>query len=80
MIQILSIYFTNYFQYPDIYQREDRGRKEDELDYIYQDPEIKEVRISLEEIVEFGVPSQVQTSLGEFTNLTFLPLPGLVHE
>ena len=36
------------------------------------------VQISLDEIVEFGEPSQIQTSLGDLTNLTFLPLPGTV--
>ena len=49
------------------------------MDYIYQDPDTEEmVQISLDEIVEFGEPSQIQTSLGDLTNLTFLPLPGTV--
>ena len=49
------------------------------MDYIYQDPDTEEmVQISLDDIVEFGEPSQIQTSLGDLTNLTFLPLPGTV--
>ena len=49
------------------------------MDFIYQDPDTEEmVQISLDEIVEFGEPSQIQTSLGDLTNLTFLPLPGTV--
>ncbi|XP_023325262.1 uncharacterized protein LOC111698985 [Eurytemora carolleeae] len=68
-------------QYPEIDQREDRGRTGDQLDYIYQDPDTEEmVQISLDEIVEFGEPSQIQTSLGDLTNLTFLPLPGEIRE
>ena len=37
------------------------------------------VQISLDDIVEFGEPSQIQTSLGDLTNLTFLPPPGTVY-